>query len=59
MNMEMKAFDDGTSETVSAVIADLRIKEKEQLNDMQQLMQGLNPDESDDYVYIAKSREHI
>lgn len=57
--MEMRAFDDGTTETVGAVIADLRIRERDSLNDMKQLMQGLNPDETDDYVYEAKSKDHL
>lgn len=70
MNMEMRAFDEATS-TVGAVIADLRIREQDfkmtggdtndlgSMKDMQQLLQGLNPDESDDYVYIAKSKDHV
>jgi hypothetical protein len=49
MNIEMQAFDEATSETVGAVIADLRIKERDfkltgeindlgSLKDMQQLL---------------------
>ena len=49
MNMEMRAFDEATTETVGAVIADLRIKERDfkmtgdtndlgSLKDMQQLL---------------------
>jgi len=50
MNMEMRAFDEATSETVGAVIADLRIRERDfkmtggdtndlgSMKDMQQLL---------------------